>query len=162
MANKKISIKSIILIVLGVVLVLPLFINFWNYNNKLFDNPTFKLFDKDMTNIVEEVEKGEFFFTLTKIATVVAIIAGLAVAVLEVLKILNINLAFIEKIAALVAAVAGIVVLVSAIIYFIISSAEIKDITGTKDFFFSAAIGWYFAWIPSIAIGALTLTGKKD
>lgn len=160
MANKKISIKSIILIVLAVLLVLPLVVEFCFINNSYGGDSVkegYKLFNKDFNTMMEEAD-GPFFWTLTKIGTIVALIAGLTVAVLEVLKILNINLAFIEKIAALVTAIAGLIVLVAFLIVCIMNTEKIM---GMK-YFFSGAIGWYFAWIPAIAIGALTLTGKKD
>ena len=160
MANKKISIKSIILIVLAVLLVLPLVINFVNYNMSAggeSDLQAYKLFNKDLNTAIEEMD-GPFFWTLTKIGTIVALIAGLTVAVLEVLKILTINLAFIENIAALVAAVAGLVVLVAFLIFCIMNT---EKAFGMRTFF-SGAIGWYFAWIPAIAIGALSLKAKKD
>ena len=156
MANKKFGIKSIILIVLGVLLILPLFLEFAFVNQSAGGESIkegYKLFKADF-----EGADAEFFWTLTKIGTIVAVIAGLTVAVLEVLKILNINLGFIEKIAALVALIAGAIVLVCFLVFCI---ANTEKLAGAK-YFLSGAIGWYFAWIPAVAIGALSLKAKKD
>ena len=157
MAKKKISIMSIVLIVVGVLAILPLFLEFAysNWDTVVGSGKKgIKLFKLD----ADEAD-GEFFWTLTKIGTIVAAVAGVAIAVLEVLKILNINLGFIEKIAGLVAVVAGLVVLVCFLVFCIQNTTE--DNLDQK-YFLSGAIGWYFAWIPAIVAGGLAAKGSKD
>ena len=156
MANKKSSIMSIVLIVIGVLAILPLFLEFMFSNMSAAGETAkegFKLFDLETDGA-----DGEFFWTLTKIGTIVAAVAGVAIAVLEVLKMLNINLGLIEKIAGLVAVVAGLVVLVCFLVFCMQNTDEMM---GVK-VFPSGAIGWYFAWIPAIVAGGLALKGSKE
>lgn len=150
--------KKIVLIVLGVLLILPLFIAFFKSNmemGSLSESANMKLFEKDVKEGLEilGVGKAYKFFVITKIAAIIAIICGIAIAVVNVLKIFNINLpGIIDTIATLAIGIAGIVVLVAGFIFF---CAGTEKVFGAK-IFFSGAIGWYLTWIPAIAASVVS------
>lgn len=155
MAKKK-GISSIILIVLGVLTLLPLFLEF-AYTNFSGGGESmkegFKLFDLET-----EGADLEICWTITKIGAIVAAVAGVAIAALEIAKFLNIDLGAIEKIVGFVLAIAGILVLVCFLIFCIKNTQEMM---GMKSFL-SGAIGWYLSWIPAIIAGGIVSKGSKE
>lgn len=162
MLNKK-SIISLILIVLGVLTIFPLFINFL-YANSSYDGETTKIAGELFDLKSNEVEDGKFFWTLTKIGAIVAAVAGVVIAALEIAKFLNIDLGPIEKLVALVAVVAGLLVLVCFLIFCIMNTETYKNLYSDETYkvFPSGAIGWYLSWIPALLAGGLALKAPQD
>lgn len=159
MAKNKNMVKSIILIVLGVLMIPAFFIAFWKYNysaGSLSDSINLNLFLKDKdglggTDIL--VDKAKFPFNMSKILAIVAIVLGLAVAVFEILKFANIDLASIEKIVAIALLAVTFLFIVFSVVFFCTSTQEAF---GAK-MFFSTAIGFYFVAVPGIISGALAM-----
>ena len=152
MSNKKVL--NIVLIVIGVAMILPLFVGFINLvseaagESQTWTASLFGKFEGEATvkDVLDSVDKGSanIWFVLTKIATIVGIIAAIAIAVFAALKLANVkaDLAKIEKIVALVAMIAGAVILVAMIIFFIASTKSVSMMGVTVKQFFSGAWGW--------------------
>jgi len=157
-------ILSCAIIVLGLLTILPLFIEQYvgfSVKNPITDKTTTtwaKLFDEGWSEAFKyEVYKGEFFFVLTKIFTIVSLIAGLALAVLAVLKLLNVNLPFAElinKILVITAIIAGALVLISLLIFFISNASDIEP---AKIF---GGWAWYVGFIAPIGAGVCAYLNK--
>lgn len=161
MSNKKVL--NIVLIVIGALMILPLFVGFINFvmqyggtsnsvTASLFGNFEGGVSVKDvLDNILEK--GGYIFYVIAKIATIVGVIAAIAIAVFAVLKLCGVkaDLAKIEKIVAIVAMVAAAIMLVAMIIFFIAST---RSEDGAKGFF-SGAWGWYVAFIGAFLSGFL-------
>ena len=165
MSNKKVL--NIVLIVIGALMILPLFVGFINLvyeaagESQTWTTSLFGKFEGEATvkDVLDGMEKGSanIWFVLTKIATIVGIIAAIAIAVFAALKLANVkaDLAKIEKICAIVAMVAGAVMLVAMIIFFIASTKSV-DMGGVSvKQFFSGAWGWYVAFIGAFLSGFL-------
>lgn len=163
MAKNKNMVKSIILIVLGVLMIPAFFIAFWKYNVSLGGetesyNLSIFLKDKDgygRTDIL--VDKAKFPFNMSKILAIVAIVLGLVIAVFEILKFANIDLASIEKIVAIALLAVTFLFIVFSIVFFCTSTQEVKTMGITAKTFFSTAIGFYFVVVPGIVSGALAM-----
>ena len=174
MSNKKVL--NIVLIVIGVAMILPLFVGFLNFvmqgggDSQTYTASLFGEFDiagpvdysvKDILTLLDK--GGHFFYVVAKIATIVGIIAAIAIAVFAALKLANVkvDLAKIEKIIAIVAMAAAAIMLVSMIIFFI-ASTKSEDMGGiTMKYFFSGAWGWYVAFIGACVSGFLSFRAAK-
>lgn len=162
MAKNKIFVKSIILIVLGVLMIVAFFIPFWKITES-YDasslSETIKIFGKKDGFTIEQLlkmidkENAKFAFTMAKILGIVAIIVGIAVAVLEVLKFANIDLGSIEKILGLVLLAVSVLFVIFSIAFFCGSTFEPM---GGK-LYFSTAFGYYLVAVPGIVSSILTI-----
>lgn len=166
MAKNKNMVKSIILIVLGVLGILAFFLPFWKLTSTSGGSSysdTLKIFgSKDGSTIEDYLEmidksSAKFPFKMAKILGIVAIILGIAVAVFEVLKFANIDLASIEKIVAIALLAVTFLFIVFSVVFFCGSTLEIKARGMTAKNFFSTAYGFYFVAVPGIVSGALAM-----
>ena len=164
MSKKQNQIYNFILIVIGALMILPLFVAFLNavaQYGSVSATETIGLFESGMQDTLDAMDKSGayIFYVITQIATVVGVAAAVAIAVFAVLKLCKVkaNLAAIENILALIAMIAGVVILVSEIIFFIASTSSGS---GFKTFF-SGAWGWYFAFIGAFASGFLSKLAAK-
>ena len=174
MSNKKVL--NIVLIVIGALMILPLFVGFINlvsevagesqtWTASLFGSFKVEGVEYSVKDALESIDKGgaNIWFVLTKIATIVGIIAAIAIAVFAALKLANVkaDLAKIEKICAIVAMIAGVVILVAMIIFFIASTRSESMMGITMKQFFSGAWGWYVAFIGAFLSGFLAKRAAK-
>lgn len=166
MAKNKNMVKSIILIVLGVLGIVAFFLPFWKLtasSGSYSESETLKIFGKKDGSTIEDYlemmnkDSAKFPFKMAKILGIVAIILGIAVAVFEVLKFANIDLASIEKIVAIVLLAVTVLFILFSIVFFCGSTSEMKAMGVTAKGFFSTAIGFYFVAIPGIASGILAI-----
>lgn len=170
MSNKKVL--NIVLIVIGALMILPLFVGFLNFVQSASGESatvTASLFGDfkygSVKDILTELDKGGYiFYVIAKIATVVGIIAAIAIAVFAILKLAGVkaDLAKIEKIVAIVAMAAAAIMVVAMIIFFIASTTS-QDVGGgiTVKMFFSGAWGWYVAFIGACVSGFLSFRAVK-
>ncbi len=170
MSNKKVL--NIVLIVIGALMILPLFVGFLNFVMQYggeSQTATASLFGKfdvagpvdySVKDILDSIDKGgHFFYVIAKIATIVGVVAAIAIAVFAILKLCGVkaDLAKIEKIVAIVAMAAAAIMLVAMIIFFIAST---YSESGSK-MFFSGAWGWYVAFIGACVSGFLSFRAVK-
>ncbi len=166
MAKNKNMVKSIILIVLGVLMIPAFFIAFWKLTStygSVSESETLNIFGKKDGATIEEylemIDKGsaKFPFKMAKILGIVAIVLGIAVAVFEILKFANIDLASIEKIVAIALLAVTFLFIVFSVVFFCGSTLEMKAMGVTAKNFFSTGIGFYFVAVPGIISGALAM-----
>ena len=154
---------SVVPMVLGLLLLIPFFVYFWRVTTVFgsnSDHENFKLFSKSITNndvrnYLKGIDKkwGYPFYMIAKISAVVALIVGLAIAVVQVLRLLGLEVAIITRILAVIEIVAGALTLVAGILFFIASTSK----QGGIKVFASGEVGYYFTVIGSMLCGITSL-----
>ena len=161
---------AIAIVVLGLLAILPLFIKqYVGMETSMLgqsESEFIKLFDKGWKEAFDgspAMFKGEFFFVLVKISTIVALVAGIALAVLSVLKLLGISFGLLDllyKIAAFVAIAAGAIVLIALLIFIIATTSHWKDLGIAKNMKLFGGWAWYVGFIAPIGAGVLAIFDK--
>lgn len=175
MAKKQTNlVKSIILIVLGVVSILAFFVTpFFKATSEGMgqtDTANFNMFGVNkeddyttkMKTVLDSLDKSNAYtaFNLVKIFSIVAIVLLLAIAVFEILKFAKIDLGKIEVFLGYALLLVTLLVLVFAIAFFCGSTYK-KSMMGLDvKFFFSTGISFYFVLVPGFASGAIVSLAK--
>lgn len=172
--NTKNLVKSIILIVLGVVSILAFFVTPFfkftqesvlgtgSYNFNMFGVNKENGYTIKMKEALDSLDKSNAYtaFNLVKIFAIVAIVLLLAIAVFEILKFAKIDLGKIEVFLGYVLLVVTLLVLVFAIAFFCGSTFK-KTISGTEmKAFFSTGVSFYFVLVPGFLSGAIVSCAK--
>ncbi len=178
--TKKNLIAAIVIMACGVLLLLPLFLPFLTYNlssefilnkPKMKYSATVGLLDGDLVTLL-----GNHFrnFTSRKwlllvsdanvIMSLVTIVAGLGLAVLEALQFAKIKLDKIKKWYGLGVLICGCIVLTLSLLFFIFSSNVTKDATATTEGYtisaFKGHVGWYLIVLCSTIAGLIAFKRK--
>ena len=172
--NQKNLVKSIILIVLGVVSILAFFVTpFFKATSEAMgqtDTVNFNMFgvhkEDGVTSKVKDAldainkSNANTAFNLVKIFSIVAIVLLIAIAVFEILKFAKIDLGKIEVFLGYALLVVTLLVLVFAIAFFCGSTS--KQSMGGFNFkvFFSTGISFYFVLVPGFVSGAIVSVAK--
>lgn len=172
--NQKNLVKSIILIVLGVVSILAFFVTpFFKATQEAMgrtDTVNFNMFGvhkedgytSKLKDVLVSIDKSNAntAFNLVKIFSIVAILLLIAIAVFEILKFAKIDLGKIEVFLGYALLVVTLLVLVFAIAFFCGSTT--KKSMGGVDYklFFSTGISFYFVLVPGFVSGAIVTAAK--
>lgn len=174
MAKKqKNLVKSLILIVLGVVSILAFFVT--PFFKCTFDglgmneSSNFNMFGVNkedgyttkMKEALDMLNKSNAYtaFNLVKIFAIVAIVLLLVIAVLEILKFAKIDLGQIEVFVGYALLLVTLLVLAFSIAFFCGSTNKNFMSSGIK-VFFSTGISFYFVLVPGFVSGALASLSK--
>ena len=170
--NQKNLVKSIILIVLGVVSILAFFVTpFFKFTAETMghtETANFNMFGVNkedgytikMKDALDLIDKSNAYtaFNLVKIFSIVAIVLLLAIAVFEILKFAKIDLGKIEVFLGYALLVVTLLVLVFAIAFFCGSTN--KNYMSIGKVFFSTGISFYFVLVPGFVSGAIVSVAK--
>lgn len=171
--NQKNLVKSIILIVLGVVSILAFFVTpFFKFTAEGYGmsrSSNFNMFGVNkedgyttkMKDLLDSWNKSNAntAFNLVKIFSIVAIVLLIAIAVFEILKFAKIDLGKIEVFLGYALLVVTLLVLVFAIAFFCGSTEKNYMSSGIK-MFFSTGISFYFVLVPGFVSGAIVSAAK--
>ncbi len=172
--NQKNLVKSIILIVLGVVSILAFFVTpFFKYTADAMgrtETANFNMFGVNkedgvttkMKDVLDMIDKSNAYtaFNLVKIFSIVAIVLLLAIAVFEILKFAKIDLGKIEVFLGYALLVVTLLVLVFAIAFFCGSTYKQSMMGVDVKMFFSTGISFYFVLVPGFVSGAIVSVAK--
>lgn len=169
---------TIIVIVLGVLTILPLFINYFGlkitsdygsstYALPLLGDVTYKsghLTDKtDIMDIFKyEILKSKPLFIVIQVITLIGAIGGVALAVFAILKLVGVKISILDTIAkftALVLVGVAVLAIVLGLIFIIANLIDLKDKVGSDEvkIIFFGIEGWLIGIVATAGCGVLSL-----
>lgn len=166
---RKINMKLVFMVAFALLLVLALLVPYVNTNvSATGDGETYKgLTDRfKLFKFEEDGMDGDIFFVIAKVLTIAAVVCGFvilaieAVRILDLGKLLGVDVYKYEKLIGQIMGLIGALILISMMVFFI-ASTETENISSYKmTEFLSGGVGWYLAWFCSFGLCATATTNE--
>ena len=178
--TKKYIVSTIVIILCGLLILLPLFLPFIHYSltsefiqdaTKIKISKSYGMFDaqyvETLSNHFRVYESRQWLMLVSDaiiILSVACIVATVILAVIDALAFVKINPAKIKKWYGLFVFILGCLLLLASFIFFVFSGNVYKDTTTTTNGYtvsgFTGHVGWYIVALMSIIAGLIAFLRK--